>query len=308
VSRRALLVAAARRRPRRRRRRGERRGRGRRRPRRACGSPVRTSAACRARRRSSASPRCCAGRLPSRSRRGRRARSSCSTLRRPACASTRPRRPRRRSSGGLLDQLRSRIGDGRDVDPVVEVDEPALRTAVEALAPAVAREPAEGSVRFDETPAPVAVPPVEGRALDVDGLGRGRARAVAARGTTASCRRGGGGRHHRAGTVQDAVREGAEPATAGPCSSTPTGQELVCPAAAIAQALTASRTTLGELGRELDPGGTARRCRDLPCRSVGTLIAQASFDCRAAPRSSCRAGDRPDRCPGRPVRRRHGGC
>ena len=109
-------------------------------------------------------------------------------------------------SGRLLDQLRSRFGAGRDVDPVVEVDEPALRTAVEALAPAVAREAAEGSVRFDETPAPVAVAPVEGRALDVDGSVEAVARAVAARGRGRAAGRGRGGLDHRAGRAAGGPR------------------------------------------------------------------------------------------------------
>ena len=179
-------------------------------------------------------------------------------------------------SGGLLDQLRSRLGGGRDVEPVVEVDEAALRTAVEALAPAVAREAAEGSVRFDETPAPVAVPPVEGRALDVDGS----VEAVRERwlredevelpveveqvATTDE-------------EVQEAVREIAAPAIAAPVLLDAGGEELVVPPAAIARALTVVADDDGELGPRLDPASLYAAMAPA-LRTVGTPARDARFD------------------------------
>jgi vancomycin resistance protein YoaR len=179
-------------------------------------------------------------------------------------------------SAGLLDQLRSRFGDGREVDPVVDVDEPALRTAVEALAPAVAREPAEGSVRFDETPAPVAVPPVEGRALDVDAAVEAVREQwlredevelpveVEQVQTTDE-------------DVQEAVRELAAPAVAAPVVLDAGGEELVVPPAAIARALTVVADDDGVLGPRLDPA--ALHAAVAPAlASIGTPARDARFD------------------------------
>jgi len=179
-------------------------------------------------------------------------------------------------SGGLLDQLRSRLGDGRDVDPVVEVDEPALRTAVEALAPAVAREAAEGSVRFDETPAPVAVPPVEGRALDVEGsVDAVRAQwlredevelpvEVDEVATTDD-------------DVQQAVREVAAPAIAAPVVLDAGGKELVVPPAALATALTVVADDEGVLAPRLDPAALHAAVGPA-LATVGTPARDAGFD------------------------------
>jgi vancomycin resistance protein YoaR len=179
-------------------------------------------------------------------------------------------------SGGLLDQLRSRLGGGRDLDPVVDADEPALRSALEALAPAVARTAAEGSVRFDATPAPVAVPPVAGRALDLD------ASVEAVREqwlredqvelpveleeveTTDE-------------DVQQAVREIAEPAIAAPLVVDAGGQELVVPPAAIAKALTVVADADGELGPRLDEAALHAAVGP-GLRSVGTPARDARFD------------------------------
>ena len=179
-------------------------------------------------------------------------------------------------SAGLLDQLRSRFGGGRDVEPVVEADEPALRTAVEALAPAVAVEAAEGSVRFDETPAPVAVLPVEGRALDVDGSVEAVREQwlredvvelpveVEQVQTTDE-------------DVQEAVRGTAAPAVAAPVVVDVGGKELVVPPAALAKALTVVADDEGELGPRLDPAALhAAVGPALP--SVGTPARDARFD------------------------------
>jgi hypothetical protein len=196
-------------------------------------------------------------------------------------------------SAGLLDQLRSRFGDGREVDPVVDVDEPALRTAVEALAPAVAREAAEGSVRFDvaptsSTPAPPrAVPPVEGRSLDVDGAVEAVEEQwlredevelpveVEEVETTEQ-------------DVREAVREIAAPAVAAPVVLDAGGQELVVPPAAVAAALTVVADDEGTLG----PGWTRRRCtppsHPRSPRSAPPRATRAST-CPAARRSSSRA-------------------
>jgi vancomycin resistance protein YoaR len=180
------------------------------------------------------------------------------------------------ASDGLLDRLRSRFGGGRDVDPVVDVEEPALRTAVEALAPAVAREAAEGSVRFDETPAPVAVPPVEGRALDVDAAVEAVREQwlredevelpveVEQVQTTDE-------------DVQEAVRELAAPAVAAPVVLDAGGEELVVPPAAIARALTVVADDDGVLGPRLDPA--ALHAAVTPAlQSVGTPARNARFD------------------------------
>ena len=183
------------------------------------------------------------------------------------------------ASGGLLDRLRSQLGGGREVDPVVEADETALRAAVSALAPAVAREAAEGSVRFEQAgsgPTPVAVPPVAGRALDVD------ASVEAVREqwlredevelpveveqvqTTDD-------------DVQRAVREIAAPAVAAPVVVDVEGDELVVPPAAVATALVVVADDDGELGPRLDPA--ALHAAVAPAlRSVGTPARDASFD------------------------------
>ncbi len=179
-------------------------------------------------------------------------------------------------SGGLLDRLRSRFGDGRDVEPVVEVDEPTLRTAVQALAPAVARDAAEGTVRFDETPAPVAVPPVAGRDLDVDGSVEAVREQwlredevelpvdVEQVQTTDE-------------DVQEAVREIAAPAIAAPVVLDAGGEELVVPPAAIAKALTVVTDDEGGLGPRLD--AAALHAAVAPAlRAVGTPARDAGFD------------------------------
>ena len=178
-------------------------------------------------------------------------------------------------SGGLLDRLRTRFG-GREVDPVVEVDERALRRAVQALAPAVTREAAEGSVRFDETPAPVAVPPVQGRSLDVDGavdavreqwLREDEVELPVEVEQVETTEQ----------DVQEAVREIAAPAVAAPVVVDVEGAELVVPPAAIARALTVVADDEGELGPRLDPA--ALHTAVAPAvRSVGAPARDARFD------------------------------
>ncbi len=206
------------------------------------------------------------------------------------------------ASGGLLDRLRSRFGDGREVAPVVEVDAPALREALTALAPAVAREAAEGSVGFDATPAPVAVAPVEGRALDVDGSVEAVREQwlredevelpveVEEVETTDE-------------DVARAVEQIAAPAVAAPVVVDAGGQELVVPPAAIARALTVVADDEGVLAPRLDPDALRARGRAGPGRG---RHAGAQRELRPLER---RAGggaerSRPHRVARRPVVRR----
>ncbi len=179
-------------------------------------------------------------------------------------------------SGGLLDRLRSRFGDGREVEPVVAVDEPALRTALTALAPSVAREAAEGSVRFDETAAPVAVAPVEGRELDVDGS----VEAVREQWLREDELELPVEVEEVETTEQDvarAVEELAAPAVAAPVVLDVGGKELVVPPAAVAKALTIVADDDGELGPRLDPAALHAAVGPA-LAGVGTPARDAGFD------------------------------
>jgi vancomycin resistance protein YoaR len=72
-------------------------------------------------------------------------------------------------SAGPLDRLRALLGARRDVHPVTQVDEPALRGRLAELAAAFDRAPREGAVRFTSEPVPVPTMPLAGRSLEVDG-------------------------------------------------------------------------------------------------------------------------------------------
>ena len=177
------------------------------------------------------------------------------------------------TSAGVVARLRSTLGGGREVDPVVAVDERALRRAVEALRPSVDRTAAEGAVRFDATAKPVAVAPVTGRALDVDGAVEAVADGwldddeievpveVEQVQTTVQ-------------DVADAVRDIATPAVASPVVVTASGQQVVVPPKAIAAALTVVADEQGTLEPHLDPAvlraqvGAALGALGVPARSA----------------------------------------
>ena len=71
-------------------------------------------------------------------------------------------------SAGLFARLRGLFGARRDVDPRPQVRADALKAALAALSPRVDRPVREGSVVFHGV-TPVAVQPLAGRKLDVDG-------------------------------------------------------------------------------------------------------------------------------------------
>ena len=181
------------------------------------------------------------------------------------------------ASVGVLARLRSTFGGGREVDPVVEVDEPALRTAVAALRASVDREPAEGAVRFDATPAPVPVPPVTGRALDVDGAVDAVSEGWLAEDEAielpveleevATTER----------DVQAAVRDIATPAIAAPVTLDAGGKDLVVPPQAIAKALTVVADDDGTLGPRLDPA-VLHASVGAGLAGIGTPARNATFD------------------------------
>ena len=185
---------------------------------------------------------------------------------------------RKAASSGVLARLRSTLGGGREVDPVVEVDRPALRVAVERLRPRVDRAAAEGSVRFDDRPSPVPVPvaPVTGRALDVDGA----VDAVADGWLDASPIELPVEVEPVRATEQDvqqAVRDIAAPAVAAPVTLDAGGKPLVVPPKAIARALTVVADDDGELVPRLDPAALhAGVITEL--RGVGEPARNAGFD------------------------------
>ena len=180
------------------------------------------------------------------------------------------------ASAGVLARLRSTFGGVREVDPVVDVDEPALRAALDALRPSVDRAAAEGSVRFDATPAPVAVAPVTGRELDVDGAVEAVSDGWLADDpielpvevdevqTTEQ-------------DVAEAVRDIATPALAAPVVLDAGGRELVVPPEAIAKALTVVADEEGTLAPRLDPAVLHAEVAD-GLRSVGAPARSARFD------------------------------
>ena len=179
------------------------------------------------------------------------------------------------ASSSVLARLRSRLGGGRDVEPVVEVDEPALRTAVRGLAERIDRPAAEGAVRFDQL-TPVAVPPVTGREVDVAGavdavsegwLRSNRIELPVEREPVETTER----------DVQQAVREIAAPAVAAPVRLDAGGKELVVPPAAVARALTVVADEQGELVPRLDAAGLHGAVTE-GLRVVGEPARDATFD------------------------------
>ncbi len=71
------------------------------------------------------------------------------------------------TSAGLLDRLRGLVGTRRDVTPVAQVDRRVLTAAVKALTAPVERPAREGTVTFRDL-VPVAVPPLAGRAVELE--------------------------------------------------------------------------------------------------------------------------------------------
>ena len=182
----------------------------------------------------------------------------------------------RAASAGVLARLRATLGAGRDVEPVVAVDEPALRAAVGALRPAVDRKAAEGSVRFDATPAPVPVLPVTGRALELDAAVDAVADGWLAddvielpveRDEVRTTQQ----------DVTDAVRETAAPAIAAPVVLDAGGKQLVVPPRAIAAALRVVADDSGRLVPRLDARALHAQL-GAGLRGVGEPARSARFD------------------------------
>ena len=182
------------------------------------------------------------------------------------------------ADAGLLDRLRATLGDERDVAPVVDVDESALRSAVRALAPQVDRPPREGTVHFTEAdaPVPVPVPPLTGRELDVPGavdavrdgwLAQDRMELpvdVEQVETTEQ-------------EVSEALQEIATPAVAAPVLVDAGGDELVVPPRAIAAALRFEVDDEGELAPRLLPDVLSAQLEEA-LQGVGTPPVDATFD------------------------------
>lgn len=70
---------------------------------------------------------------------------------------------------GVVDRLLSRLGAGREIDPVPSYDESRLTSALAELAEGFDRSSREGAVRFTPEGVPVEARPITGRALDVSG-------------------------------------------------------------------------------------------------------------------------------------------
>ncbi|APU17930.1 hypothetical protein UA74_29690 [Actinoalloteichus fjordicus] len=140
----------------------------------------------------------------------------------------------------------------RDVDVVTATDRAALTSTVEALAPEVNREPAEGTITF-EGATPVAVEPVNGQNLDVgrsvdvlySGWADGRRLDLPVNVVEVSTTSEG---------VQQAITDYAAPAVASPVTITGDGKNAMLEPGAIASALTFTPDDEGGLTPELDMG------------------------------------------------------
>ncbi|MBB5922636.1 vancomycin resistance protein YoaR [Actinoalloteichus hoggarensis] len=140
----------------------------------------------------------------------------------------------------------------RDVDVVTATDRAALTSTVEALAPEVDREPAEGTIEF-EGATPVAVEPVNGQNLDVgrsvdvlySGWADGRRLDLPVNVVEVSTTSEG---------IQQALTDYAEPAVSSPVTITGDGKNAMLEPGAIASALSFSSDDEGGLRPELDMG------------------------------------------------------
>ena len=182
------------------------------------------------------------------------------------------------ADAGLLDRLRAALGDEREVAAVVDVDEPALRSALRRLAPRVARPPREGTVHFTEAdaPVPVPVPPLTGRELDVDG-----SVAAVRDGWLAEDRIELPVDVEQVETteqeVSEALQDVATPAVAAPVLVDAGGDELVVPPRAIAAALRFEVDDGGELAPRLLPDVLVAQLQEA-LQDVGTPPVDATFD------------------------------
>ena len=182
------------------------------------------------------------------------------------------------ADAGPLDRLRAVFGVDQDVEPVVDVDEAALRAAVQALAPQVDREPREATVHFTEAdaPVPVPVPPLTGRDLDVDGAVEAVREGwldeepvelpvdVEQVEITES-------------ELSEALEQRAAPAVAAPVVVDVEGDELVVPPRAIAAALRFEVDDEGELAPRVLPDVLHAQLQQ-PLEEVGTPPVDATFD------------------------------
>ena len=185
---------------------------------------------------------------------------------------------REAASAGPVDRLRAAFGAERDVEPVLAVDEPALRTALDALADRVDREAREGAVTFAIDPQPSAVPvlPVTGRALDVDG-----AVSAVREGWLVEQRLALPVELDEVETteqdVQDAVERIARPAIAAPIALQIGGDELVVEPADLARSLRIEVDDDGELVPRLLPDVLHEQVRER-LSQVGQAPVDATFD------------------------------
>ncbi|AOS66051.1 VanW family protein [Actinoalloteichus hymeniacidonis] len=140
----------------------------------------------------------------------------------------------------------------REVDVVTATDRDQLTAAVEALSPEINREPAEGSIAFEGT-TPVAIEPMSGQNLDIDGSvdvlysgwADGRQLELPVSEVEVATTSEG---------VQRAITEIAEPAVASPVTITGDGKDALLEPAVIASALTFVPGENGGLSPELDLG------------------------------------------------------
>ena len=174
--------------------------------------------------------------------------------------------------------VRSLTGSGTSLVPVVAVDQPALRAAVERLAASVDRVASEGSITFDETGTPVQVAPVAGRTLErgksVDALASAYLRsarpvqlpvAIAAPAVSAA-------------EVARVAAEVAVPATAAAATLDVEGTDVPVAPAAIAKAL-----TFVPMGDSLTPvldGETLHQALAEPLAKIEQPAADATFRIR----------------------------
>ena len=214
--------------------------------------------------------------------------------------------------------LVGRLVDAGAIDPVVTVDRPALRAAVDRVADKVDREKVEGSVRFGAAGVPKPVAPVEGVALSrkkaVDRLTEAYLTTYLEDGKPVSLPSKVRAPDVSRAEVQRVTEEVAVPATASDVTVTVEGTQVALSPREIATALTFEPDGKGSLklvvdpaqlhaavAQELAPVEEPARRRDVPDQE---RIAQGGAGrrpvARCCPRRSPPRSSPCWRCPARP--------